>query len=321
MRTKDEEKFITTFQFYVVAYIDILGQKAELAKLEELLDKRETGEPVLEANRKTIGVIKEIRNDWHKFMEKVIATDAEPCEPWYNDFTPEKKTQFKKLRYGGDIKFRYISDGIIIYAPLAKIEGEQRVQDVLSIVMGTAHLILVNLSKKVAIRGAVELGWATKIEDWAKNKEDTDIYGPILPRVHYLESKIADYPRIIVGNRLISYLELRLQLPDENDNNLQEKLNKVCVEKCRDLTCQDMDGQFIVDFLGPFMQKYTSTSHLAEAGYKFIKSEYIRYKQLARDSQEIDSQAKYSKLASRYANLMNYFLQLLPNLESEAQEQ
>lgn len=313
---KDTEKFTTTFQPYIVAYIDVLGQKAELAKLEKLLDNGErTGEPVLEAKRQTIDVVKKIRKDFHKFWEQVIAPELK--NPEHRNLTEEQKPQFKRLRYG-DIKFKYISDGIIIYAPLMMVKGEQRVQDILSIVMATAHLIFVNLSKKVAIRGAVELSWATKLESWTKNKEDADIYGPVLTRVHYLENKVADYPRIIVGHRLIDVLERWLRLPYKEEDNTQERLNKICAKSCRSLIYDDMDGQFIVDFLGPFMQKYTGTSHLAKAGYNFVQSEYIRYRQLARDSQGIDSQAKYSKLASRYANLIGYFLQRLPHLDSES---
>lgn len=315
MMNEDLKKVTTTFQHYVVAFIDVLGQTTKLAKLEELLDKGETGEPILEAKRETIDIVKYLRNTFYGFLKKARATES--SKPWYNNSTSEQKAQYKELRRS-EIRFRYISDGIIIYAPLAKPGGVQRVQDVLSIIMATAHLILVSLGKNVAIRGAVELGWATKLEDWANDKEDADIYGPIIPRVHYLESTIANYPRIIVGNRLVHYLELMSKLPDGKANTPQERLNKTSVEQCRELICYDMDGQFIVDLLGPFMQKYPSTDVLAKAGYKFIQSEYIKYKQLARDSREINSQAKYSKLASRYANLIDYFLQRLPNLDSEA---
>jgi hypothetical protein len=135
---KDSGKVTTTFQHYIVAYIDVLGQRAKLAKLEELLDKRAKGESLVEANRQTIDVIKQLRNDCTMFWEK--QSRSAPKKQWYRNFTEEQKAQFKKLRYG-DIKFRYISDGIIIYAPLAMTEGEQRVQDILSIVSCAAFLI------------------------------------------------------------------------------------------------------------------------------------------------------------------------------------
>lgn len=308
MINKDSAKVTTTFKPYIVAYIDVLGQKAKLAKLEELLDNRERGESVLEAKRKTIDVIKQLRKDFYEFWKK--RTGSESKNKWYDKLTAEQKAQFKKLKYDGDIKIRYISDGIIIYVPLAMTEGEHRVLDILSIVSAAAFLILRSLAYNVAIRGAIELSWATKLEGWTKNKEDADIYGPILTRTHYLESKVADYPRIIVGNRLIDYLEMRLQLPDENENNPQERLNKICAEQCNDLIYEDTDGQFIVDFLGEYMQeiiKSPDVAPLATLGYRFVKEEYMKYKR-----------AKDSKLASRYARLMDYFLERLPNLDSEA---
>ncbi len=307
MINKDSAKVTTTFQHYIVAYIDILGQKAKLAKLEELLDNREKGKPILEAKRQTIDIIKQLRNDFYEFWKKGMGSESKNQR--YHNLTPEQKTQFKKLKYG-DIKFRYVSDGIIIYTPLRITEGEQRVQDILSTVLAAAFLILRSLAYNVAIRGAIELGWATKLEGWIKNKEDADIYGPILTRTHYLENQIAEYPRIIVGDRLVEYLNLRLKLRDEKVENLQEILNRMCAEQCQKLICEDTDGQFIVDFLGEFMQeiiKSPDVAPLVTLGYRFVKQEYMRYKR-ARDS----------KLAFRYAHLMDYFLRRLPNLDSEA---
>lgn len=307
---RDSGKVTTTFQHYIVAYIDVLGQRDKLAKLEELLDKRAKGESLVEANRQTIDVIKQLRNDCTKFWEKQSRSASK--KQWYRNFTEEQKAQFKKLRYG-DIKFRYISDGIIIYAPLAMAEGEQRVQDILSIVSGAAFLILRSLAYNIAIRGAVELGWATKIEGWPKKKEYADIYGPILARTHYIEDQIAKYPRIVVGERLIKYLKLRLQLYIEETDNPQERFNKICTEQCRLLICEDTDGQFIVDFLGEYMQKDINLSDaksLVSLGYQFVNQEYLRYKE-ARDS----------KMAFRYDYLMSYFLRRFPNLDSEAPDE
>ena len=307
---KDPVKVTTTFQHYIVAYIDVLGQKAKLAKLEELLDKQEKGESLAEANRQTVDVIKQLRNDCTKFWEKQSKPASK--KQWYRNFTEEQKAQFKKLGYG-DIKFRYISDGILIYAPLAMTEGEQRVQDILRIVSGAAFLILRSLAYNIAIRGAVELGWATKIEGWPKKKEYADIYGPILTRTHHIEDQIAKYPRIVVGERLIKYLKLRLQLDIKETDNPQERFNKICAEQLRLLICEDIDGQFIVDFLGEYMQRDINLSGakpLITLGYQFVKQEYLRYKQ-ARDS----------KLSFRYDYLMSYFLGRFPNLDSLAPDE
>lgn len=307
MMNKDSEKFTTTFQHYIVAYIDVLDQKAKLAKLEKLLDNGErTGEPVLKAKRQTIDVVKTIREDFLKLCKQ---GECEPENPRYHDLTTEQKAQFKTLKHD-DIKFQYVSDAIIIYTPLAIVEGEQRVQDVMSMIANVAYLILSQFGRKVAIRGGIELGWAAKLDSWTKNKEDADIYGPVLARAHYLENKVAGYPRVIVGERLIDYLRLRSQLPNEKPVNPQENLNKICEERCRLLTCEDTDGQFIVDFLGEYMQEIIKSPvvlPLVKLGYQFVKQEYIRYKQ-ARDS----------KMAFRYEHLMNYYLERLPNLDSEA---
>jgi ATP phosphoribosyltransferase regulatory subunit HisZ len=95
MMNKDSEKFTTTFQHYIVAYIDVLGQKAELAKLEKLLDNGErTGELVLKAKRQTIDVVKKIRED---FLMLCKQREGKPENPRYHDLTIEQKAQFKTL--------------------------------------------------------------------------------------------------------------------------------------------------------------------------------------------------------------------------------
>lgn len=304
---KDLEKSTTTFKCYIVAYIDVLGQNAKLVELEKLLDKgKRAGDEVVEAKRQTVDVVKTLREDFfmlHKYRE------SKPDNQKYHDLTTEQKAQFKTLKCD-DIKFQYVSDAIIIYAPLAIVEGEQRVQSVKDMIANIAYLILSQFGRKVAIRGGIELGWAAKLNSWTKNKEDTDIYGPVLARAHYLESKVAGYPRVVVGERLIDYLRLRLQLPNEEPVNPQENLNKTCERLCRLLTCEDIDGQFIVDFLGEYMQEIIKSPRVAplvKLGYKFVEQEYFRYKR-----------AKDSRMTIRYLLLMNYYAERVPNLVLDA---
>jgi hypothetical protein len=55
------------------------------------------------------------------------------------------------------------------------------------------------MSQGWPIRGGIELGLAMDIDN-------DDIYGPALARAYTLESKVAQYPRIVIGEELILYL-------------------------------------------------------------------------------------------------------------------
>lgn len=61
-------------------------------------------------------------------------------------------------------------------------------------------LHLLALSLKRPIRGGIDVGLGIDLTD-------DEVYGPVLERAHFLESKVADYPRIVLGDDLTAYLD------------------------------------------------------------------------------------------------------------------
>lgn len=55
------------------------------------------------------------------------------------------------------------------------------------------------MASKKAFRAGVEVGLGTELDNG-------EIYGPVLYKAYELESKVAEYPRIVVGKELINYL-------------------------------------------------------------------------------------------------------------------
>ena len=64
-----------------------------------------------------------------------------------------------------------------------------------------ALAMLVHLGKGNPIRGAIEIGVAV---DW----KEFGIYGSALHSAYSLENSVAKYPRVIIGDELLKYLQL-----------------------------------------------------------------------------------------------------------------
>jgi len=131
----------------------------------------------------------------------------------------------------------------------------------------------------------------------ARSIGDREIYGPALEKSIYLESKLAEYPRFLIGNTLMSYLKWvenkQLQTPFG-------EMARITTRNCREMIFQDTDGRVGLDFLGSKFKEFgdsTLTKSLIVEAYEFAKYEYEKYAKMGDD-----------KLASRYFRLINYFV-------------
>jgi hypothetical protein len=117
------------------------------------------------------------------------------------------------------------------------------VRDMFVAIGGT---LLMTFVQDASFRAAIELGIGTELENG-------DLYGPIRAEVFNLEDKDADYPRIIVGNRLFEYLtsfsEGRPRILCKTDRELRGSRDTAAT--CLKMIGEDPnDGLRILDYLG-----------------------------------------------------------------------
>jgi SOS response regulatory protein OraA/RecX len=155
----------------------------------------------------------------------------------------------------------------------------------------TASTFICCISNGWAIRGGIELGLAMEINEG-------EIYGPALARAYNLESKVADYPRIIIGDELIRYLRL---IAANQISSAEEKAHALLAEKSLRLLKVDNDGYAFLDWLGDDMRVFQNTEILKNA-YNFIIQESIG-----------DKENRKSKLRFRYSLLRDYVESRLPD--------
>ena len=170
-----------TFGHYCVALIDILGQREELQKLKNLPSTEDERKEFIQLIKRTFGVIDGIR----KLFESFYSGYSTPTP-----IDPMLKT---------NLKFQTFSDTIIIYLPLATIRDHIPLNSIYAAVLACGATFLDAMATGHPLRGGIEIGVGAEIYEG-------EIYGPALSDAYRLESRVAQYPRIVVGNELISYL-------------------------------------------------------------------------------------------------------------------
>jgi hypothetical protein len=150
------------------------------------------------------------------------------------------------------------------------------------------------------LRGGIEIAWGTELRPG-------ELYGPAIARSYELESEVAQYPRIVVGARMIEFLNTVAAIPPKDKpSQYSSTLAKMCLQ----MLVRDIDGQWMIHYLGESFQKAVSRDahvDMYNDAARFISDEYDRFRT-----------AGDSKLALRYFHLRSYFQHYPPKAPAEA---
>ena len=207
--------------------------------------------------------------------------------------TNEQKREFRTLT-NNPIKYQTFSDSILIFMSLKTNTAKLPIRGIFGILGAAAVTFICCLASGHPIRGGIDVGIGMNI---TKN----EIYGPVLSRAHALESKIANYPRIVVGNELVRYLEATM---NQEPKDIGALIAKKTAENCLKCLAVDDDGYPFVDYLGEYYCKMFG-------GAIDVSVIQKAYEQVIKFTQKYQNE-KNSKLAFRYTLLRNYFEKRLP---------
>lgn len=281
------------YYYYLVAFIDILGQKEAFQNLEG--QSLEDNHPkLIEAHKQTVWFVENLRNGFKDFFD-AYTEEREPSVK----VAPEKMDQFKAM-LKSNLKHQRFSDCIQAFVCLHTDKYHSNaVNGVFGALLACGGMLLLSLAMKKAFRAGIEVGLGTELDNG-------EIYGPVLYKAYELEHKVAEYPRIVIGQELINYLmtltNKHTQLPTQTNEDIE--LCKVMATSCLKMIVRDLDGVPILDYLGnDFLQSINENSEQAKKfeevlsqAFQFVESEYKKRKQ---DGDK--------KLALRYYLLLNYF--------------
>jgi hypothetical protein len=209
--------------------------------------------------KETWGTVDELR----KFVLGLVQKEAARSDP-PKSIPPEHAETWRRLRTF-DIRYFAVSDSVFIWVPL---DGPGQAGAVYHTLVALAGTELAFLSQGYPLRGGVAVGVAS-------DSVPPSIYGPALSDAIRLESKVAKYPRIVVGSEVVQYLSNTLAL--EGDT-IDEQVQRDMARMCRSLLIQDADGQTVLDYLGPVLRDtfdQTKGESVSEMGQR-VRALFVR---------------------------------------------
>ena len=272
------------FQNYLVAFLDLVGQREALRKMSKLPGTPAEINAFIQIARESLGKVLDMRQGFGNFLN---AAKQEKLD--LSQFPAEHRANIQAARQI-ECSMYGLSDAIVISVPLGGSDEHCKATNGVKIaLLAVCSLAVLALGGKIAFRGGVEVGIATMLDAG-------EVYGPALARAYSLESEMAEYPRIVVGNGLLHFLEAVTRQEPQSPFGRIAQQNAV---KCRRMIVQDTDGRQMLDFLGREVRESPGASLLSDLvmpGHDFVMSEYEKFQRAGND-----------KLASRYYRLLSYY--------------
>ena len=259
------------FGDYIIGYFDVLGQSNRLLELPRNPER----EDVMRHLRQTAGVILGIR----ECFEQYFTAEAELAVSLPSD-------ERKLLEDTRLVRWAFADTYIIAVA----LESDDQVSAVIFRIYRTmcaASLMwLVSLSTRHPVRGGIEIGLAADIGP-------AEVYGPALVEAHRLESRVAEYPRIMVGPRCVRFLQ---NVVSDMPLTGAGKLARTCLRLLREIS----DEHAMLDGLGAeFLSRVQNVEQIRETfrrAHQYVDAR-LRQARAERDA----------KLTPRYQALHRYF--------------
>ncbi len=272
------------FSYYLVVFIDILGQRDVLRKIIGLPTNEKEKEKFIVQIKESLGRVDFLRDLFQKYFDAQNAED--PTE--FN--VPSETRELFLASLESEASFYGISDSVIISVPLTnKNDNCTAANGIYSAFIATCGIGLAALSTGLVMRAGLDVGIAVQIDD-------KEIYGPALERAYHLESRLAEYPRFVIGKELLGYLGW---INNQQNNSPLGMIAKDIARLCQGMIIQDSDGRAMLDFLGRKVREHTENVIDKEVFMKarnFVASQYAKF---AKDDND--------KLSSYYYRLMRYF--------------
>jgi hypothetical protein len=207
---------------YCAAFIDILGQRDALGgqgwlpAMKSSADQA-TFDEILKTN---IGPILKLQRDAENLVGAML---TKPDSPFRMALAEELRDIWDQV-FRKQVKTQYWSDGLVRFACLGGDNAKSAVNSILEIINFSGLLCFLGLAQHRPVRGAIEGAWGTEIRDG-------QLYGPVVSNAYELESEVAQYPRIIVGHRVVGFLEEVLSVQSDDPlSQLNRNLAKRCLE-------------------------------------------------------------------------------------------
>lgn len=284
------------FYNYAVGFVDLLGQQDEYRD-QNLLPDFDSPQAEEAFGRKvwnTIGAIDSLQKDCRTFLDAALRHKS----PDRERLPEELQVIFDQMRISA-LKTQMWSDGVVYFSSLGDTDVKVPANALFNMIAALGSLCFVGLTKKHPMRGGLEVAWGVELEPG-------NLYGCAVAKAYELESKIAQYPRIVVGPY---YMQCLRTYSRNTGEDVFAMLNKTFADTCLSMLIQDVDGRDIVHYLGDAYQRHIGTrihQTLYDRALGFIHASLGRFRS-----------EKNEKLVVRYMQLLNYFEKYQPKKISQ----
>ena len=264
---------------HAVAFIDLLGQKAAMHSRYLPEDSDEA----LEQIKKSVGRIVGTQQLFERFY------DAFSNTPTIHTQLPHPLQKATPDMANGELKWQYFSDGLVMYVPLGAGLVASPVNSIFALLISSGLLCLAGLAARAPIRGGIDVAWAVEYRP-------NQIYGSAVAHAYELESTVAQWPRVVVGEGLIDYLN---HYRAAEGDDISTTFRRQMADRCLALVTQDIDKRHIVDYLGPSYRaiaKDVNDAEMIKKAKEFASSQLAHWQSVGN-----------KKLEERYSALIQYF--------------
>ena len=229
-----------TIERYIIAIIDVLGQKQELRRFRGLTLVAKNNVAITTAIQSTAKVVADLNSRVRNFFDSFDKADALQYLP------PEERNLF----LNNPIEIRGIGDSVVVSLSMRNDVHKGTLRGVYGLLASLSSMAFLQGADGRFIRGGIELGLGIQFDNMAP-------YGDALAEAVVLESEIAEYPRVVLGKQLVAYLQLAAAGPATTPI---EKVETKTAIACLELIAVDSDAQWVLDPLGSAAHQQVSRS-------------------------------------------------------------
>ena len=271
---------------YCISFIDLLGQRDEY-KGEGFLPifkNNEDRERFFEKIKRTIKPIYNLQKDASDMMKSILNFEGSVREK-----LPLSQSEAYDQMQEVKLKQQRWSDGLVYFVNLQRGDVKCPIGGIFYLFGTVGVLFFLGLCKKRPLRGSIDITWGVELHPG-------ELYGAVVANAYELESETAQYPRIVIGERAVEYLDVNTK---NTEPDVYNRFNTVLAKLCLDMIGVDFDGNYILDYLGQgFKESITKQMHdeLFRRAFKFVNEQLTLWKK-----------KKNTKLSMRYNHLFSYF--------------
>jgi len=140
------------------------------------------------------------------------------------------------------------------------------------------------------------------------------LYGYALARAYAIESKISQYPRVVVGPCFFDYIRKGSQ---DAESDCYAEVNRRLADICLKMLAPDVDGHYMIHYLGEAYQACVSTTRHREIHDKALQCIHASLNKFWSMNQStyvsldepcsVNTSENNTRLSLRYMQLLHYF--------------